>query len=177
MAINELDKPRPDPKAAHELASEAPTEIPVTLEQINSIKACVGETIRSYKRKRRRNKIGAILVHVLTVVFTVGTTILIGWKLAVGKSNLAILNNALILSALSTGVSMLDAIFDYKALWVSYNISISRLKSIITRIQYLESIGVGNLKQKQIEDLYLKYESVCSQLEKDYKDIRASDDE
>lgn len=167
------------PTEENKTADKQKPKVPVTQEQISTLKKCVNETLASYRRKRTRNKTGAIFVHLATIVLTIGTTIILGWQLVkngepADKTKLT--NAALILSALVTGITTLDSVFDYRALWVGYNIAISRLKSVLSRLDYLQAIGAANLDQGQVEELYDKYDGICSSVEKDYKDIRTSND-
>jgi len=139
-----------------------------------------------YKKKRRNNKIGAIVVHIVTIGFSSATTILLGWSLLGAADNPnatntiaanTIKNSALILSALATAASSLEAVFDCRALWVAYNVAISRLKSVLARLNFLEAIGIDNLTMKEIEDLYTRHETICIGVEKDYKDLRTANDQ
>lgn len=156
-------------------------KVPVNEGQLEAIKNCVTETLTSYKIKRIRNKAGAIFVHLATILLSITTTIILGWQLVNVETNsshdkLDLTNLALVLSALTTGISTLDSVFDYRALWVGYNIGVSKLKSVLSKLEYLKSIGAQNLEQEQIEDLYNRYDMICSSMEKDYKDIRTSNE-
>jgi hypothetical protein len=132
-----------------EPANETPKQeaVPgkVTMEQVTVLRKCISDTIMSYRHKRNKNKFGAISIQILSIVLSFGTTVLIGWKLSQDTSGATgsiltgnmLTNSALIVSALATGMNALDKFFDYKALWIGYNISIASLKSIRSKLSLL----------------------------------------
>lgn len=160
---------------ASSIGTKEDEPIPVTQEQIDSLKRCITEKIKSFKEKRKRNKIGAIVVQSLLIVFSILTTVLIGWKNQNPESaglKVDLTNLALLASALTAGLAALDKFFDYKALWVEFNVSIAALQSANSRLNYLSALGIGRLKQNQIEEVYNLYESTCSNMGKSYQKIR-----
>lgn len=153
----------------------------VTYHQITALRKCITETIASYRIKKRRNKWGAIIVQSLSILFSFGTTVLIGWNIKEGvpqSLNVSTLTNfALIVSALATGINTLDKFFDYKTLWIGYNISISNLQSALARLDYLASIGTENVKKQELDEIFNRYELTCSNMDKNYHETRSARDE
>ncbi|MGZ5245925.1 MAG: SLATT domain-containing protein, partial [Flavitalea sp.] len=135
------------------------------------------------RKKRTRNKIGAIAVQSLSILFSFGTTVLIGWKVGTQNADnnsieLSTLTNfALIISAFATGINTLDKFFDYKALWIGYNVSIANLKSALAKLDYLASQGIDQLIRHQIDEIFNRYEIVCSNMDKNYQEVRSARDE
>ena len=162
-------------------ASNRTEEKTVTYAQIDSLRKCISSTIDSYRIKKRKNKIGAITVQGFSILFSFGTTVLIGWKIQkeVAESiNVSTLTNfALIVSALATGINTLDKFFDYKTLWIGYNVSISNLKSALAKLDYLASLGSENIQRKQLDDIFNSYELTCLNMDKNYQEIRSAKDE
>lgn len=145
--------------------------------QIDFLKSSIEETLKSYQIKRTRNKVGCIVVQSSVIVFSVATTVFIGWKLGGAKAdNSFLLNIALICSAISAGLSTLEKFFDYKALWVRYNLAIQHLKFIKNRLKYMETMGVEHLKLEQIQELFKSYEEICFELMRQYESIRQEAD-
>jgi len=104
------------------------TERYATAELIAAVRKCLETTLELYKRKRARNKVGAIAVHSASIGLSSLTTILLGWSLLdpqAQKTVVSLKNAALCFSALATAATSLEAVFDYRALWVAYNVSIS----------------------------------------------------
>lgn len=167
-------------------ASNRTEEKTVTYAQIDSLRKCISTTIDSYRIKKRKNKIGAITVQTLSILFSFGTTVLIGWKIQKGVAesidatetiNATLMNWALIVSALATGINTLDKFFDYKTLWIGYNVSISNLKSALAKLDYLASLGSENIQRKQLDDIFNSYELTCLNMDKNYQEIRSAKDE
>lgn len=141
---------------------------------LGPLKDRIEETIISYRKKRLRNKIGAIIAQISMIIFSGATTVFIGWQFAEKQTNPCLLNIALIMSALTTGMGALDKFFDYKSFWVRYNVSIQQLKSILDKAEYWEMMG--KLTPDKIEELYNKYDAVCSEMLRSYESIRTEKD-
>ena len=155
--------------------------IPVTTEQVESLKNCLVDTIQKYRVKRNRNKAGAIAIQSAMFLFSISTTVLIGWQLGVGADDIStktgITNAALISSALAAGTMTIDKFFDFKALWVAYNVSIANLNSALAKINYLASLKPENLLRIQLDEIFVRYESVCANMDKTYLEVRNAKDE
>lgn len=164
-------------------AEECP--IPVTQGQIECLRSCITKTIDTYRGKRNKNKCGAIIVQGLAILFSFGTTVLIGWKLNmqpedVKNGSLKIspfTNFVLVVSALATGINALNQFFDYKPLWIGYNISIAKLKALLAKVDYLDSLGAEKLKRSQLDDIFNRYEEIYGNMNKSYETIRSAKDE
>lgn len=146
--------------------------------KLSSLKKLISETIASYKSKRKRNKIGAIAVQSLSILFSFGTTVLIGLKLVdTAGESIDISNFALVISALATGIVALDKFFDYKALWIGYNVSIANLKSLDKKLEYLSSGGAKSVPLRDLDNMFEQFELICSNMNRTYQEIRMSKDE
>lgn len=150
----------------------------VSNSQLVNFKEILNDNIDRYTRKRNKNKAGAYVVQTFIILFSFGTTVLIGWKVSDDSAyKELIINFALVLSALVTGLSTLDKFFDYKAFWIDYNVAIAGLKHILRKVEYLESFGPENITRKQLDELFNLFELVCSTMDKNYKEIRSARDE
>lgn len=156
----------------------APEEkvIPVTEIQIAELETTIAERLVNFKRKRKRNKTGFIVSQCLSIVASAGTTVFVGWQISDTVLSLDLKNVALALSAVATALTTLNATFDYKALWVCYNIAISQLKMLQSRLGYLRAMGVANIEQKDLMRIFEFFEQICQSVEKDYKNTRMSDE-
>lgn len=153
---------------------------PVTLEQIKSLYNRIFEKIIDYGKKKKRNKIFAVTMQSLSVIFSVGTTVLIGWKVFDEKGGLEVnhnyLNYALVVSALASGITSLNKFFDYKDLWIIYNIAVISLKSISEKLIFLYARGEGKTTKKELDEIFKKYETICEDMSRNYQQIRSSPD-
>jgi hypothetical protein len=144
------------------------------------LKKLIEERMNRFKRKRARNKIGAVVVQSLQVIFSTLTTVLIGWNLkdldTKAITVASVTNMALLTSALAASLGVLDKFFDFKALWISYNISLSRLRTVHAKTEYYEALGASNIAQQQLHDLFMEFEGVCTGMDQKYEDIRSEKD-
>jgi hypothetical protein len=149
---------------------------PAPVPQVDELRAQIAKAIKHYRKKRRRNKIGAILVQTLSVALTFGTTVAIGIKLNGDEPPTDCqVNTALILSAMSAGIVTLDKFFDYKDLWIRYGGAISAFTSLQRKIE-LAARAKGGITEAKLEELLEKYESTITDLDKAYQQIRSDEE-
>lgn len=155
-------------------------DTPVTLEQIKNLDDRILEKIADYRRKKTLNKRFAVAMQSLSVIFSIGTTILIGWKVFDETHKPVVdykyLNYALAASALASGITSLNKFFDYKDLWIIYNIAVISLKSVSEKLIFLYARGEGKTTKKELDEIFKKYETICEDMSRNYQQIRSSPD-
>jgi hypothetical protein len=149
----------------------------VSLQQIKAFNDTIILKIEDCKGRKKRNKISATIMQTFSVIFSFSTTVLIGWKTfdKSGSTSPDLLNWALVISALASGLSTLIKYYDNKDLWVVYKIAAASLESLSEKLMYLSSRGEGKTTKKELDDEYKKYETICEDMSKNYQQIRSSE--
>lgn len=151
----------------------APTPEPANRERVILLNKAITKKIATCEQKRNKNKLGAITLQLASVLFTVGTTVLIGFKVQdLNKSTLA--NWSLIVSALASATVTLDKFFDYKDFWIQHNVAITKLNFLFFKLEY-QSARPG-FAQQDLDKLCEEFEMICIDLDKNYKEIRSAKD-
>ncbi|OYU79927.1 MAG: hypothetical protein CFE23_11775 [Flavobacterium sp. BFFFF1] len=145
--------------------------------QLDAFKTLISEKIKKFRRKRRKNKIGAIIVQVLLILFSFGTTVLIGWKIGTKDENIkdGLINIALVLSTLATALTALDKFFDYKPFWIMYGVSISKLELVEAKLSMLVPNADGAVDGAAFDAVFKEFESVCGLMSSFYNEVRSGE--
>ena len=149
----------------------------VSLQQIKAFNDTIVLKIKDCKYRKKRNKVSATIMQTFSVIFSISTTVLIGWKTLdkSGSTSPDLLNWALVISALASGLSTLIKYYDNKDLWVVYKIAAAALEGLSEKLMYLSSRGEGKTTKKELDDEYKKYETICEDMSKNYQQIRSSE--
>jgi hypothetical protein len=149
----------------------------VSLQQIKAFNDTVILKIEDCRGRKKRNKVSATIMQTFSVIFSISTTVLIGWKTfdKSGSPSPGLLNLALVISALASGLSTLIKFYDNKDLWVVYKIAAAALEGLSEKLMYLSSRGEGKTTKKELDDEYKKYETICEDMSKNYQQIRSSE--
>lgn len=129
----------------------------------------------SFRHRRRRDKRKAFALQVSTVVLSATITVLLGLRVSLSTQEL-LSNVALVLGALVTVLSAVDAFFDHRALWIERTLTVRKLEGLQRRVEYqLAGQEDGNLDPRILEGLVRRLEQILAEDQRAWKRLRSVD--
>ncbi|UZR93882.1 SLATT domain-containing protein [Chondrinema litorale] len=132
-------------------------EISEAQNKLNKIKAKVGKDVSFYKNERRKNKVRAFVIRVMSTLMAAVITILLGLNIEGLEKTFNTM--ALVISGFLTVIGILQKLLDSKDLWVQYTSTVAKLEGLLFSIEYLEE-GKNALRLKDVEFIKLKYDRI-----------------
>ena len=129
-----------------------------------------------FKSRRNKNRTSAIRVKLALISLSAIVTILLG--LRVGETSEVLANIAFVVSAIVTALSAIEEFFEYRGLWIRYNITFTQLKSLEDDLEYLmlKRLDETELKGK-IDELYDRLKDILDTTNSDWLSMRKKDSE
>jgi hypothetical protein len=118
-----------------------------------------------YRRQKNQHKTGTVLVNTFTILASGMSTIFIGWK----PADDGLLNWALVTSTIATAIILLNSVFDYKNVWVTYKVAILELNLLADKVK-----SCCPMVETKLDDFEQQYENICERVTSEYKRIRTA---
>ncbi len=151
--------------------AEAELNATPTTAQFEALQKNIASMIANCVDKRKRNKRLCITAQSAIILFSFGTTVLIGWKTdAVTKVDLT--NVALLLSTMATGLAAFEKFFDYKQVWVINNMTIAALRLLEAKLKTLQAEQPEYLTIRKFDKLFEEFVWICQNHNNSYSAIR-----
>ena len=125
--------------------------------KLNIIKSKIEKDITFYKKERKKNKIRAFSIRVVSTLMAAVVTILLGLNIEGLEKTFNTF--ALVISGFLTVIGILQKLLDSKDLWVQYTSTVAKLEGLLFSIEYLEE-GKNALRLKDVEYVKLKYDKI-----------------
>ncbi|MGD9374107.1 MAG: SLATT domain-containing protein [Desulfobacterales bacterium] len=141
-------------------------------EQFDFLEAEIDERIRDYAYKRKRDKIKAVLLKMLGVIFAAAITILLGLEV-IKEYGVVLKNIALVLGAFITIINAFDAFFTHRSLWIQRTITVVRLYNLKRDFKfYRTGTEPNNVEQEILEEFKTRFYRILSDELKDWLKLR-----
>ncbi len=150
--LTDVSKERYEPKVEEEL-NEAQGKL-------NIIKKRISNDIDFYKKERKKNKLRAFIIRVMSTFLAAIITVLLGLHLEGLEKTFNTI--ALVISGFLTIIGILQKMLDSKDLWVQYTATVAKLEGLLFSIEYLEE-GKNAIRLKDAEYVKLKYDKIMQQ--------------
>ncbi|MEM1137983.1 MAG: SLATT domain-containing protein [Bacteroidota bacterium] len=149
--LTEVTSDRYQPKHQEEIAEAQG--------KLSKLKNRIAIDIKFYKNERKKNKIRAFFIRVMSTFMAAVITILLGLNIEGFEKTFSTI--ALIISGFLTVISILQKLLDSKDLWVQYTSTVSHLEGLQFSIEYLEA-GKNALRLRDVEFVKLKYDKIMN---------------
>ena len=150
--LTEVDKDRYEPKIEEEI-NEAQGKL-------NIIKKRITRDVDFYKKERKKNKLRAFVIRVMSTFLAAIITVLLGLHLEGLEKTFNTI--ALVISGFLTIIGILQKMLDSKDLWVQYTSTVAKLEGLLFSIEYLEE-GKNAIRLKDVEYVKLKYDKIMQE--------------
>lgn len=81
-------------------------------------------------------------------------------------------NIAFTLSAAVSLMSALDTFFNYKELWIRYQVTVNDLHELRFDLEYLLAQGIQNVKEEELDELYERYQIILKETNSSWSELR-----
>jgi hypothetical protein len=139
---------------------------PETQNLIGYLRDKIKEQQDGFKFRRNKNRNLAIRIKLALIFLSAVVTVLLGLKIESAAS--VFTNIAFVISALVTALAAVEEFFEYRGLWIRYNLTFTQLKSLQDDLEYLL------LREKDETALISKLDEIHKRL-KDILDTTNSD--
>jgi len=140
--------------------------------KVKFLSESLDKQISNFDRWAKNDKRRAFWIKMAVTTFGAAVTVLLGLQGIKAESLNMVKNIALILSALVTLFGAWDAFFSHREMWLKYVNTSNQLKGIRAELKYLMSEGTENIKEEDIERLFVRNKAVLDELNLEYIRVR-----
>jgi hypothetical protein len=129
-------------------------------QKLKTLQKELDDRIKITARKRAGDKTKAFGLKILAICFAAATTVLLGLKV---DASLAVIfqSVALILSAMITVLTAVEAFYDHRSLWIRRTVTLSRLYGLRTDLNYSTAgLPESEIDVKALDRFMRRYERI-----------------
>jgi hypothetical protein len=139
----------------------------VVSQQAEFLEHLLSMQMKRLQPKRAKNEYAAFALKIISTILAVSITVVLGLNFGVpGHADLS--NVALVLGALLSVVSAVDAFFNPKATWVRDTASLHHNLTIRADLEYLKAGQEDEITSEQLNKLYDRYHQVMIELDESW---------
>ena len=146
-------------------------------DKIQTLNNKLDKEIKSFDDRRKDNKSKAFRSKILTTLFSVLTTILLGLQGFGAEINIYLKDIAFTLSAFVTLFNTWDAFFNHRAIWIAYTETAGRLRVIRDELEYLTSGDISMVKEADVDRLFRQYKTVLVESSRNWLQARKDEEQ
>jgi hypothetical protein len=134
----------------------------------------IDEQQNGFKSRRNKNRNLAIRIKLALIILSAIVTILLGIRNE--SVTAAFTNLAFVISAAITALTAVEEFFEYRGLWVRYNITFVQLKSLQEDLEYLILRENDEKKLKsELDELHKKFKDILEITNAEWLSMRKKD--
>lgn len=141
-------------------------------EKIKCLQERLDEQIEYFSLAKKGYEKNAFHFRVAVVLCSASTTILLGLHTVADSFQPIVKDCALILSALVSALSTLDAFYNHRALWIRYKITSNALKAVRSKLEYLTASGLETVDEAKVDQLFEEFQEVLSETDAQWLQLR-----
>jgi hypothetical protein len=131
-------------------------------DRVGFLRAELDHQQQRFSSRRRRDKRKAFALQMATVVLSATITVLLGLRVGSGLQR-TLANLALVLGALTTVLSAMEAFFNHRGLWVARTATLRRLEELRRQTDYqLAGVTDGELDPTVVDGLLARLEQIIA---------------
>jgi hypothetical protein len=129
-----------------------------------------------FRRKSRRNRRRSVLVKVSIATLGAVITIVLGLKSTsvITLSSETAANVALMLGALVTILSVTEATFDFRWVWINYSMTLTLIYGLDDELEYL-SAREGGASAEQLDSIFRRLQTTLADINDSWANRRLRD--
>jgi hypothetical protein len=162
-------------KGNHPMRDNPPVPLsPETQDIVDYLKNKIKDQQNGFKLRRNKNRAFAIRIKMALIILSAVITILLG--LRTDDASPIIANIAFVISAIVTALAVIEEYFEYQGMWIRYNITFTRLKSLEDDLDFL-LLSERNEKtlRTKLNELYARLKDTLDSTNSDWLSIRKKD--
>ncbi len=141
-------------------------------DKLNLLQDEVQKQIDAFEQRQTRNRRIAMTYKVFTAMAGAATTVLLGINVDPGWSA-SLKNIALVLSALITVISAIEAFFDNRALWIRQFVTLMRLHDLKRDVQYyVAGAELAEIEIEQLNKFKERFDNVIQENIREWSQLR-----
>ena len=137
-----------------------------TKEQFEHLQNKIQSSINSFSVRRGKNKTKTFILKLAVTLLSSISTVILGLNLSewnTPENKYLIKNIALVISAIITVISWLDAFYNHKQLWVSFNNTVNALRELQLKNE-MRLLQEREITEQEVEQLRVDYQKILNQV-------------